>query len=69
MNRAGYCEMDWTDFRTSKKDEALPPQLKQYMDKLYQRAWDEYAAAGYPFGRNDTAMYIWYNFNQQTREN
>lgn len=50
-------------------DDSVPPILRQYIEKLYQKGWDAYAKAGYPFGKSDIAMLVWYEFNQSTQSN
>lgn len=50
-------------------DETMPPALRRYLEKLYLDAWSAYAGAGCPFGLEDDAMLIWFEFNQQTQNN
>lgn len=50
-------------------DEALPPALVAYIEKLYMEAWTAYLEAGFPFGLSAQAMTLWFVFDQKTRAN
>lgn len=63
-------EMDYLMFGAfSYKEEEMPPHLWQYAVRQYNEAWDAYIEAGCPFGEQDEAMLIWFEFEQHTREN
>jgi len=46
----------------------LSPEVHQTGLRLYRQAWDEYRAAGCPFGETDDAMLVWYSFQRGERE-
>ncbi|MEM1126717.1 MAG: hypothetical protein AAGI71_08700 [Bacteroidota bacterium] len=55
--------------RRDEHEASLPPELREYLEELYHRAWETYIEAGSPFGESDDAMIIWYEFDRQTRRN
>lgn len=50
-------------------DEPMPPVLQRYIERLYLEAWEGYIDAGYPFGKSDEGMLIWFEFCQQSTRN
>lgn len=47
----------------------MSPFLWTMAIRQYHQAWDKYIEAGCPFGETDEAMLIWFEHDQQTRDN
>ncbi|MEX1054765.1 MAG: hypothetical protein WED81_01980 [Rhodothermales bacterium] len=45
----------------------LPPQLRDYGEKLYRETWQAYSAAGAPFGDRDEGLLVWFHFAPETK--
>jgi hypothetical protein len=41
----------------------LSPLMQRYAFHLYREAWEDYRAAGCPYGENDDAMLVWYSLH------
>ena len=41
----------------------LSPLMQRYAFRLYEEAWEDYRAAGCPYGESDDAMLVWYSLH------
>lgn len=44
----------------------LTPEIRQFLEEIYDRAWDSYRSAGIPFGNTVRGMLLWLEFGQDT---
>jgi hypothetical protein len=47
----------------------LPDAYVRFIERTFREAWEEYTAAGRPFGETDVALAIWVEFGRLTRGN